>query len=145
MIRNLLLSYVFQKSKDNNPLRSQNGFTSNIITSNVLLVPEENLSIQPSASIVASKIGIQPLTYTETLSTTARYRALANKLVTSLTIGLTRYKSVASLQTNLSAFYRLTDFNTITVSIRRNGFQTYNKYGVDYNEYIASITVTQKL
>ncbi len=145
LFRNASLSYVFQKSKDNNPLRSQNGFTSNIITSNVLLVPEENLSIQPSASIVASKIGIQLLAYTETLSTTARYRALANKLIASLTIGLTRYKSVASLQTNLSAFYRLTDFNTITVSLRRNGFQTYNKYGVDYSEYIASITMTQKL
>ena len=145
LIRSLFLSYVFQKSKDNNPLRSQNGFTSNIFTSNISLILAENLTIQPSACIVASKIGIQPITYTETLSTTAHYRALANKLVTSLTIGLTRYKSIASLQTNLSAFYRLTDFNTITVSLRRNGYQTYNKYGVDYSEYTASLTMSQKL
>ena len=145
LIRNISLSYVFQKSEDNNPLRAQNGFTSNIITSNVSLIPAENITIQPSASIVASKIGIQRLTYTETLSTTAHYRALANKLAASFSIGLTRYKSVASLQTNLSAFYRLTEFNTITVSLRRNGFQNYSQYGVDYSEYTASVTMTQKL
>ena len=145
LFRNFSLSYIFQKSKDNNPLRAQNGFTSNMITSNVLLIPLENFTVQPSGSIVASKIGIQPVTYTETLSTTAYYRTLANKLVASLTIGLTRYKSVASLQTNLSAIYRLTDFNTITVSLRRNGYQSYTKYGTDYSEYTASITMTQKL
>jgi len=145
LVQSASLSYIFQKSADENPLRANNGSISNTISANVIMNLAENLTIVPSISIVVSRIGSQSWATIETYSVTPRYRALENDLVTSLTIGLARSKSTSSLQTNLNASYRITQSNILTLSIRRTGFQGDPQLSSDYSEYTASLTISQKL
>jgi hypothetical protein len=145
LVQSTSLSFMFQKSADENPLRRGNRSMSNTITANATMNPFENFTVVPSISIVTSRVGAQPWATIETYSATPQYRAMENNLVTSLTIGLARSQSTSSLQTNLAASYRITQSNTLTLSIRRTGFQSDPQLGSDYSEHTASLTISQRL
>lgn len=144
-VRSGSLSYMFQKSSDGNPLRANNGSLSHTVSSNVTMSAADNVTIIPAVSVVVSRFGIQSWTTIETYALTAQHRALENDLATSLTLGLSRSQSTSSLQTNLTASYRLTQGNTMTLMVRRTGFNSGVASTSDYSEYTASLTVSQRL
>jgi hypothetical protein len=145
LVRSGSLSYTFQRSADGNPLRSNKASSSHTVTTYVTMSPAEDLSLVPSVSVAASRVGGQPWTRIETFTVSAQHRALENALSTSLTLGLSTSQSTSSLQTNLSAMYRIAQSNSLTLSIRRTGFQGNPGVSTDYSEYTASLTMSQRL
>jgi hypothetical protein len=145
LLRVVSLSYMLNKSSDENPLRANSGSLSHTFTGNTSMSPAQDLTIIPSLSVIRSRIGLQSWMSIDTYSLTSQLVLLQNDLVTSVTIGLSKAQSTSSLQTNIMATYRLTQHNTLTLSIRRTGFNGDAHAGNDYSEYVAGLTVSQKL
>jgi hypothetical protein len=145
LFRLVSLTYMFNKSSDENPLRANSGSVSHTFTGNTSMSPAKDLTIIPSLSIVRSRIGLQSWMSIDTYSLTSQLVLLQNDLVTSVTIGLSKAQSTSSLQANMITTYRLTQHNTLTLSVRRTGFNGDAHAGNDYSEYVASLTVLQKL
>lgn len=143
--RSASLSYMFQRTADKNPLRVNNGSHSHTVSTSAMAQLAEDLTVLPSVSIVVSRAGLQSWTTIETYSVTPQFRALENAFVATLMLGLTRSQGTSSLQTSLTAMYRLTQSNTMTLSIRRTGFQGNSQFNPDYSEHTASLTLSQKL
>jgi hypothetical protein len=122
-----------------------NGSSSHTTSANVMMYAADDLSIIPSVSMVVSRFGTQLWSTIETYAITGQHRALESELTTSLTLGLSRSQSTSSLQTNLTATYRLTQSNTLALSIRRTGFHGNPGISPDYSEYTASLTMSQRL
>jgi len=139
------VTYMFQKSADKNPLRVNNGTLSHTVGINGSASPSTDITIVPSLSIIASLIGQSNWATIQAYNITAQYRALENAFVTSLTVGISQSESISSLQTNLIASYRLTPSNTMTLTIRRTGFNSGLPSTTGYNEYTTSLAVSQRL
>lgn len=145
LFRSASLSYMFQKAADDNPLRSANGSVCHTVTVNSSASPTLDLDVVPAMSIVTSRVGPASWTSIQTYSLTPQYRALDNRLVTSLMIGLSTSESSSSLQLNSTTSYRLTPSNTVTLTIRRTGFNSDVPSTGDYSEYTASLAMSQRL
>lgn len=145
LLRTGSISYMFQKAVDANPLRTNNRSLSHTLTLNASATPMNNLTIIPSLSIVTSRIGLTTWSSIQTYSITSQYRAFDNALVTSLTIGLSKSESTSSLQMNVTASYRITTSNAVTLMIRKTGFNSGFPTAGNYSEYMASLTVSQRL
>ena len=139
------LSYMFQKSADDNPMRAGNGSVSHTVSLNSAASPTPDLTVVPGVSIVTSRVGPVPWTTIQTYSVTPQYRMLENQLVTSLTVALSTSESTSSLQMNATARYQLTPSNTMTLMIRRTGFSTNEPTTGNYSEYTTSLTVSHRL
>jgi hypothetical protein len=139
------LSYMFQKSADDNPLRANNGSVSHAVTLNTSTNPFPDLTVIPSASIVASRVGQLSWATIQTYSITSQYRMLENSLMTSLTVGLSNSEAGGSVQLNAIIGYRFTRFNTITLSVRTTGFNSNLPATSGYSEHTASLTMSQKI
>jgi hypothetical protein len=145
LLQNGSVSYMYQKSADGNPLRMNNRFASHTATVNGAMELSDAWWMVPSVCLVASRAGIQSWQTVETFSITPRYRAVNGRLMTSLTLGLSRMGSASSLQLNLNANFRLTPSNTITLSIRSTGFSSQDPSNRAYTEQTASLTMSQGL
>jgi hypothetical protein len=145
LVQNVSLTYMFQHSSDDNPARAGNTSTSNTFTAASPMVLGENLTIVPSTSLVFSRFGSQPASTIQTYSITPQFRTMENRLIASISLIVSMSGSISSLQTNLNASYRLTPFNTMVLAIRRTGFRGNTPTAGDYNEYIASLTISQRL
>ena len=144
-IRMAALSYMFQQSVDDNPLHTNSGSQSHMLTANASAIITPELSIVPSVSVVSSRIGAAGRSTIHSYSVTAQYRVLENRLTTSLTTGLSAAESSTSLQLNLNARYHLASATTVSLSLRRTGFSSTLPSTGDYSEYVGSVMVTQGL
>ena len=145
LVQNASFSYMFQKSSDRNPSRTGTGTSLHTLTATSPMSVAKNLTLFPSMGLVILRQGAQPSTTIQTYSLTPQYRAMENKLNASLTLTLSRTGSASSLQVNLSASYRLTESNTIALAIRKTDYRGTGPTAGDYNEHIASLTVSQRL
>ncbi|MBX2991254.1 MAG: hypothetical protein KF749_08800 [Bacteroidetes bacterium] len=145
LVQTAAVNYIFQKSVDDNPIRAGHGLESHIVNLNSTFIPSPDWTIVPAVGITSSRVGLTPRTTIQTYSVTPQYRALENALAISLTIGLTSSTSVSSLLVNTTASYRVSPSNTITLVLRRMGFSSEEPVTGNYNEYVASLTVSQKL
>jgi hypothetical protein len=144
-VQSASLSYMFQKALDENPLRAGNSSRSHTVSTNATMSPARDLTIVPSVSVVASNVGVQSWTGIQTYSIVSQYRFLDGDAVTSLNLGLSTSQGTSSLQTAVTAAYRITQTNTMTLSIRRMGFRGDSHLNSDYSEQTASLTITQTL
>ncbi len=143
LLQNVSLNYNYQKSANENPLRSGGWSHAHTVTGSAMLGISDQISIVPSVSLVASHIALHPWTSISTFSLTPRYRSGNGVFVASLTLGLSRSQSVNSLVSTVTVSYRLSRSNSMRLTYRKTGFRNTLQPTTDYDENVASLVLTQ--
>jgi hypothetical protein len=144
-VRSVSLNYMFARSIDYNPLRSDSRSRTHTINVSAMMTATERLTIGAGVGIVNSRFGTQNATTTQSYTITPQFHALENRLISSLSVGISKAEGSTSIQTSLTSSYRLTSLNTITLAIRRTGLSTDAGSTGNYQEYTASLTISQRL
>lgn len=144
-LRSVSLNYLFARSIDYNPLRSDSRSRTHTINISAMMTATENFTIGAGIGVVNSRFGTQFATTTQSYTITPQYHALENRLISSLSLGISKAAGSTSIQTSLTSSYRLTSLNTITLAIRRTGLSTDAGSTGNYQEYTVSVTVAQRL
>lgn len=144
-IKTIGLNYLYTRAADDNVFRTGNKLQSHTVSVNSNAAVARNLWIVPMVSLVSSRQGENARQTYETYSITPQWRTLQNRLFVSAGIGLTRAPSSTSLQTDITANYRLSTNASLQASLRRIGFNGDGLQGPDYGEYVATIKLTQRL
>ncbi len=144
-IKTVGLNYLFTRAADDNIFRTGNKLQSHTVSVNSNMAVARNIWIVPMVSIVSSRQGENTRQTFETYSITPQWRTMRNRLFLSAGVGLTRSTSSTSLQTDITANYRLSAKASLQASVRRIGFNGDGLQGPDYGEYVSSIKLTQRL
>jgi hypothetical protein len=145
VVQTIGLNYLFTRSADENPFRAANRIQTHTVSANANMTLARTVRLVPMISIVTTRQAAGPWSTLETYSLTPQWRTLNNQLFVSCGLGLTRSPSSTSLQTDLSANYRLSKTAVATASVRRIGYNGDGRQGNDYGEYVATIKLTQRL
>ena len=140
LIQSATLSYIYQTSADDNPLRQGSGLISHSLNASIVLEASDDLNIIPAASVIESKIGGVGWTSTQTYSISGQYRTFENRLSTSLSVGISLVQGANSLQTSLASTYSITSADAVTVSLMDTGYNGSN----NFNEHTASLTLAHR-
>jgi len=143
ILQTVSVNYNYQKSADENPLREGSRSHAHTISATAVMAFSEQITVVPSVSLVASRVAFQPGSSITTYSLTPRYRSQDGAFVASLTLGLSRSRSVNSLVSTLRARYRLTDSSSLTLTYRRTGFRNGLQPSINYDENVASLVLKQ--
>ncbi len=144
-IKTVGLNYLFTRAADDNIFRTGSKLQSHSVSINSNMAIARNLWIVPMVSVVSSRQGGNARQTIETYSVTPQWRTMRNRLFVSAGIGLTRSPSSTSLQTDITANYRLSAKASLQASVRRVGFNGDGLQGPDYGEYVSTIKLTQRL
>ena len=152
VVQTIALSYMYQTSGDDNPLRKSSSNSSNSANLSAIVSPGSTFGLTPSLGIVSSTFYApdsamvlhEKSTTTTTYALAAQYRALENKLVTSLSFGASAVESSKSYQSSLTSSYQFTTADVVSLSVRATNFRGASGPGGTYDEYVASLTVTHR-
>jgi len=152
VVQTIALSYMYQTSGDDNPLRKSSSNSSNSANLSAIVSPGSTFGLTPSLGIVSSTFYApdsamvlhEKSTTTTTYALAAQYRALENKLVTSLSFGASAVEIARSYQSSLTSSYQFTTADVVSLSVRATNFRGASGPGGTYDEYVASLTVTHR-
>jgi hypothetical protein len=144
VFRTVALQYLFSRSDDGNPLRLNSGYRSHTVSVTSPLVVAQNLTMNASVNLVISRFGAQAFTGTQSYILTPQYRAHDGALSVSLSLGLTRAPGTTSLLATLLSQLRLSPVDVVSLSLRRTGFTSGQVMAGDYQEYVASLTLSHR-
>lgn len=144
VFRTIALQYLFSKSDDGNPLRQSTGYRSHTVSLTSPLVFAQDLTINTSVNLVISRFGTQAFTGTQSYILTPQYRAYSGALSLSFSLGLTRAPGTTSLLAMILSQLRLSPADVVSLSLRRTGFSSGEVMPGDYQEYVASLTLSHR-
>lgn len=143
-VQSITLGYLYQESGNNSRLIAETKFSSHSANLGMSIPLSESMTLIPGAGIVVSKIARVAAQTTQTYSVSAQHRAIDNLLVSALTCFLSAGQGSTSLRSMLTSTYRFTRSASIGLSLSMMNFRTDSPYGRAFNEYTASLSVTQR-
>ena len=139
------LSYLFQQSGDNSPLRSSMKFSSHSANAGLTIPLADNLSLTPGVGLVVTVIASQTQQSTNSYTLTAQHRGMDNMLVSVLSGVISVGANTTSYRSTFSSIYRITESTSIGLGLSMMRYTTSASYGLRFTEYSATINLTQRL
>lgn len=143
-MQSVTLGYLYQESGNDSRLRADTRFSSHSANLGMSIPLAETITLIPGAGIVVSKVARFDAQITQTYSTSAQHRAFDNLLVNVLTGVLSLGQGSSSFRSMFTSTYRLTRSASIGLSLSMMNFRSDATYGGRFNEYSASLYVTQR-
>jgi hypothetical protein len=143
-IRSITFGYLYQESGNESRLIAESKFSSHSANLGMSIPLSESMALIPGAGIVVSRIARIPTQTTQTYSLSVQHRAFDDLLVSALTCFLSAGQGSTSLRSLLTSTYRLSRSASIGLALSMMNFRTDSPYGRTFNEYTASLSVTQR-
>jgi len=139
------LSYIFQQSRDNSPARQGAATTTHSANAGLTIPLCEEVSLSPGAGLVVTMMPSQPQQTVQSYTLSLQDRAFDNALITVLSGAMSFGSGTASYRPALSTTYRLTQSASVGVLLSLMRYTANGSYGINFTEYSASLTFTQRL
>lgn len=143
-VQSITFGYLYQESGNDSRLRADTRFSSHSANLGMSIPLAETITLIPGAGIVVSKVARFDAQTTQTYSASAQHRAFDNLLVNVLTGVLSLGQGSSSFRSMFTSTYRLTRSASIGLTVSMMNFRTNAAYGSTFNEYSASLYVTQR-
>ncbi len=143
-VQAVTFSYIFQHSGDDVPLRSGSRSTGHSATLGAAIPVGTSLTLSPSISVVTYKVGSFGSQTTQTYSLAASYRALENKLTTTLSSAASFIRSSTTLRNSLASAYQIAPMTSIGISVGMTTFRGGTFPSRNFDELIGTLNVTQR-
>jgi hypothetical protein len=145
VVQAVTLTYIFQESGDDSPLRAGFKTTGHSATLGTVIPLGGAFTLSPTAGFVRYNIGALGGQTTQTYGLSVQHRAEENRLTTTLSSNASFVRSSTSFRNTLGSNYQLTNSSTIGLSIGMTNFSGGAFSSVNFNEYVAAMTFTQRL
>jgi hypothetical protein len=143
-VQSITLGYLYQESGNDSRLRADTRFSSHSANLGMSIPLAETITLTPGAGIVVSKVARFDAQTTQTYSVSAQHRAFDNLLVNVLTGVLSLGQGSSSYRSMFTSTYRLTRSASIGLTLSMMNFRTDSPYGSKFNEYSASLYISQR-
>ncbi len=144
VVQMLSVSYIFQHSGDDVPLRSGSRSTGHSTTLTAAIPLGTSFTLSPSVSLVVYTLGALGSQTTQTYSLAVSHRALENKLTTTLASAASFVRSSTTFRNSLSSAYQIAPMTSIGVSVGMTTFRGGTFLSREFDEVIATLNVTQR-
>jgi hypothetical protein len=144
LVQSVTLSYIFQQSGNDSRLRADTRFSSHSANAGVTIPLSTNFSLIPGAGLVVSMIAQQPAQTTQSYVLSAQHRAFENTLISVLSGMMSVGPSTTSYRSIFNSTYRLSGSASIGLTLSMMNYRSTSTYGGTFNEYSASLNVTQR-
>ena len=144
-LQSVNLSYLFQQSGDNSPMHPDATTTTHSANAGLTIPLAEDVSLSPGAGVVVTMMPSQLQQTMASYMLSLQDRAFDNALVTVLSGAMSTGNGTASYRPSLSSTYRLTQSATVGLLLSMMRYAASGSYGINFTEYSASLTFTQRL
>jgi hypothetical protein len=135
------VNYVYQSSGDASELRKNMESETHSFNLSAYMTLTENLNLSPVIGLISSKFGGQDATTMQSYFLTGMYRALENKLSTTLSIGASVVSGTTTLRNALGATYQLTNADMISVMFSNTNYSADTN---GYTENMATLNISHR-
>ena len=144
-LQSVNLCYLFQESGDNSPTHPPATTSTHSANAGLTIPLGEAVSISPGAGVVVTRMPSVAQQTMASYNLSLQDRAFDNSLVTVLTGAMSTGEGTASYRPSLSSTYRLTQSATVGVLLSMMRYTANGSYGINFTEYSAALTFTQRL
>lgn len=145
VVQAVTLTYIFQRSGDDAPLRAGFKTTGHSATLGAVIPLGTALTLSPTAGLVHFSIGALGGQTTQTYGVTLQHRAEENTLISTLSSTASFVSSSSSFRNTLGSTYQLTNSAALGLTVGMTNFSGGAFSSVRFTEYTAAVTFTQRL
>jgi len=143
-LQSVNLSYLFQQSGDDSPLRTGSRFTTHSANAGLTVPLGGNFALSPGAGLVVTLIPSQMQQVTRSYLITAQHHGLDNMLLTVLSGVASFGDNTTSYRSTLSSMYRVSESASVGLALSVMRYTASASYGVRFTEYSASVNLSQR-
>ena len=144
LVQSVTVSYIFQQSGNDSRLRTDTRFSSHSANVGLTIPLSASISLIPGAGLVASMIAQQSAQTTQSYVLSVQHRAFENTLVSVLSGMMSVGPTTTSYRSIFNSTYRLSGSASIGMTLSMMNYKANSTYGGTFNEYSASLNVTQR-
>ncbi|MBX2990940.1 MAG: hypothetical protein KF749_07205 [Bacteroidetes bacterium] len=137
-------AYIYQQSGDDSPLRAGMKSTTHSATLGTVIPLGISFTVSPTAGVVHYNLGSFGSQTTQTYGLAVQNRAIENKLITTLASSASFVKSSTSIRNTIASNYQLTQSSVVGLSFGMTNFNGGSLSNLKFNEYVGSVTFTQR-
>lgn len=143
-VQSITLGYLYQESGNESRLRADTRFSSHSANLGMSIPLAATITLIPGAGIVISRVAGYGAQTVQTYSVSAQHRAFESLLVNVVTGVLSLGQGSSSFRSMFTSTYRLTRSASIGLTLSMMNFRSTATYGGTFNEYSASLYVSQR-
>jgi hypothetical protein len=144
LIQSVMLSYIYQESGNTSRIRPDLKFSSHSANAGITIPLGGNFALSPGVGLVVSVIAQQSAQTMQSYTLSIQHRAFENSLVSVLSGVMSGGPTSTSYRSMFNSTYRLTGSASIGMTLSMMNYSSTSSYGGTFNEYAASLNVTQR-
>lgn len=143
-LQNFSINYSYQTANTETGLRFKSRTRTHTLNTQTRYRILENLNVSATVGLVSSQPSDTISILTQNYSLRAQHQLFENDLTNSLSFTTSVQEKAVSLRTRLSSTYRLTDKNSVSLSLSLRNFSSRTGTGDDFNEFIGSLRISHR-